>query len=1027
MVANRILISPPNNLTMSFRHLINSWLACSIRRALLLILCAGWSVQAQSNFDSWTIGDGLPQNSVWTILQTGDGYLWMGTYEGLARFDGVDFKVFDNTNTAEMKSNWVRALAKDRRGNLWVGIENGGLLRVAGDQFAYYSESDGLPSLKVRTLLADNSGNLWIGTDKGLSRMREGRLENFTIRDGLPGELILSLAEDDRGALWIGTDNGLARLKDGKFTVYRQSDGLTNNVINSLAWSQTDGLWVGTSKGLNLRQNNRFVDFGAKSKLSEYVIRTLFQDRGGALWIGSDNRGLMRLTNTETILELKGVNDLPDEKVLSVYVGSDGAVWVGRFKTGLNRLRESRFRTFSQPDGIREDTMRAVFGDRSGNLWFSTEKSVYRMTDGNFKIYALPELSRNSIYTIAEDRAGGVWFAGTAGGLIWRLQNDKFTRLTTKDGMPNNRVAALLGDRAGNVWVGLVGGGLAVWRNGQFTVFKAVDGLVDDDITALYESSDGSLWIGTGNGLSRYKDGKFTNWTTGGGLSSNYIISFYEANDGAMWIGTYDGGLSRFKNGAFARVSSRDGLYDNLAFQILESNGYLWMSGNKGIYRVSLQQLNDFADGSISAVTSYSYGTDDGMLTRECNGASPAGWKTDDGYLWFPTAKGLVRVDGRDTNLQPPSVLIERVQIDNQILPIDAALQITPEQENLEIKYTAIGWTRPRQIRFKYRIENLDRDWTDAGTRRTAYFSHLPAGDYTFRVIADNGDGVWNMEGKSLRFSVLPPFYQTWWFYSLGVLGTLATIFFVYNYRVGQLEKKSAQQELFARQLIQAQEQERKRIAANLHDSLGQQLLVIKNWAMLELAMNADKHESHEALDEISGTASQAIDEVREIIYDLRPYQLDKIGLTKTITYMIEKVAAASNIEFVTKIDAIDDLFDYDSEITLYRIVQECLNNILKHSGAKAATVIIKKEKSRVNLLIEDDGRGFAPELIGVESIGGGFGLTGINERVRMLGGTQTIVSAPDGGTKIIISISIMQKPARSKGAKDTNAEVRTE
>lgn len=973
---------------------------------LIFFAAAGYG---QSRFSSLTYENGLPQNSVWTILQTGDGYLWAGTFEGLARFDGVNFKVFDNTNTAELKSNWIRSLAEDRNGNLWIAVEGGGLVQYRKGQFTHFSESEGLPSAVVRILLTHSSGDVWIGTDRVLSRMRDGRITNFTTKDGLPGDSIASLAEDDAGALWIGTSSGLARFEDNRFTVYDQTDGLTNNVINSLAWDRRNGLWIGTGQGLNLWQNDRPVDFKAKTALSAFAIRSLYSEPDKALWIGTDKQGLMQIATTDADLELKAVKDLSGETVLSIYATDSGALWVGGYKSGLNRLTEGRFRTFSRPEGINEDEIRAVFGDRADNLWFGTEKSIYRLRDEKLTNYRLPDGSINPIFTIAEDSEAGMWFGGVAAGIVWRLKEDKFTALTVADGVPNYRIATLLGDRAGALWIGTVNGGLGAWRDGKMTVYTTADGLVDNHVNALHEARNGSIWIGTRNGVSRYENGRFTSWTMADGLSNDRILSFYEAPDGGIWIGTNDGGLSRYKDGAFAVVSSRNGLYDNLAFQILEADGDLWMSGNRGIYRASLEELNAVADGTLSVLTSYSYGTDDGMLTRECNGASPAGWKTGGRFLWFATAKGLVRVDSQDKNLSASPILIETIRIDNQNLPnlpIDEPLRLTPEQENLEINYTAINWTRPKQIRFKYRIENLDREWTDAANRRTAYYSHLPPGEYTFRVIADNGDGVWNLTGSSLRIIVLPPFYRTWWFFSLGILGFLAIIYLSYNYRIRRLERKNTQQMMFSNQLIQSQERERTRIAANLHDSLGQQLLVIKNWAMMEIASNVERRESSaEALNEISGAASEAIEEVREIIYDLRPYQLDKIGLTKTLSFMIEKVAAASGIGFAIAIDEIDDLYDYDSEITLYRIVQECLNNILKHSGARRARVIIKKAESRLHLTIEDDGCGFAPESIDSEYRKGGFGLTGVGERVRMLGGAKTIVSSPDGGTKIEVSI----------------------
>ena len=988
--------------------------------SVLLCLAMSSQVAAQYRFDSWTTDDGLPQNSVFTILQTRDGYLWMGTYEGLARFDGVNFKVFDNTNTPGLKNNWIKGVAEDRAGNLWVGTDGSGLFRRAGDELLRYSKSEDLPSLRIMTLFADSADNLWIGTAKGLSRLRDDKLTNFTVQDGLPGDIIIrTLAEDDAGALWIGTNKGLARFKDEKFTVYKQSDGLTNETINSLAWSQSDGLWIGTDKGLNRWQNNRFVEFGAKSESSDYWIMSLAADRAGALWIGTYDQGLLRLVNDVAASKPETVKSLPDHRILAIYRDSEETIWVGGAITGLNRLKDERFHTFWRSEGLQEDYVIAVYEDRAGSLWLSTDKSLYRLTDGNIKIH--PQPVRGDFYSITEDHDGNLWMGSYADtGRVWRLRNDKFTALTTADGLPNGRATSIICDRAGSVWVG-TSDGLAVFRNGRFTVFKTSDGLISNSVNRLYESRDGSLWIGTMNGLSRYKDGQFTNWATADGLSSNRIVSFYEADDGAMWIGTEDSGLNRYKNSEFAHVSSRSGLYDNLAYQILEAEGDLWMTGNKGIYRVSLQELNDFADGRISAVTSYSYGTADGMLSRECNGSGQAGLKTRDGNLWIPTGKGLVRIDMNKRNLQPPPVLIEKVQVDERMFPTDELLQITPEQENLEINYTAISWQRPQHIRFKYQIVGLDRDWTDAGTRRTAYYSHLPAGEYTFRVIADNGDGVWNLEGQSLRLSVLPPFYQTRWFFALCVLAIGSAVLIVYKIRINRVERARLTQEDFSRRLINAHEDERRRVAAELHDSIGQTLAMIKNSAVFGSHTINNLGEAKEHLAEISAQSANAISEVREIAYNLRPYLLDRLGLTKAVKSMLNKVADNSSLKLIAEIDDVDGLFENEAEISIYRIIQESLNNILKHADASAVKVSVEKSEHAIVIKIEDDGKGFDVNAKTGSDHRGGFGLFGMAERVRMLGGTMAIESATGQGTKISIRISF-HKTQKSNADHGTNS-----
>ena len=346
--------------------------------------------------------------------------------------------------------------------------------------------------------------------------------------------------------------------------------------------------------------------------------------------------------------------------------------------------------------------------------------------------------------------------------------------------------------------------------------------------------------------------------------------------------------------------------------------------------------------------------------------------------------------------------------LDRNVLNFHGKVELYPGQDNLEIAYAGLSFIKPEHVQFKYRLEGVDSGWVEAGNRRVAYFSYLPPGNYTFHVIAANSDGVWNDKGARFSFIVHPPLWQTLWFRAAIGLAVLTIIAFLYRARVGQLKRAQETQEAFAQALLASQESERRRIATGLHDSLGQQLLVIKNWAMLSLGMAKEDHPAREGLSEISTTASQAIEEVREIIYDLRPYQLDKIGLASTIQFMIEKVAAASDIKFDVRLGKIDNLLSYDREITLYRVVQEGVNNIVKHSQASEALVAIEPNGQQLNLTIEDNGRGFAPEtVIAGDFRRGGLGLSGISERVRILGGKHSIQSTPGGGTRILISIDL--------------------
>ncbi len=955
---------------------------------------------AQYRFDQWTTDSGLPQNSVRTIVRTRDGYLWMGTFEGLVRFDGVDFTVFDLGNTKELTSNYVRALIEDRDGNLWIGIDGGALVRYKDHKFQRYSKEDGLEGVNLTALHEDPEGKIWIGSeDGGVSVFSDGRFTNYSTKDGLPSNLVRAITGDESGRVWVATDKGVASFHDGKITVFEGNGQLTDKNLYSLHHGSENKLWVGSASGLNLVENGELVEFKAQEQFSDSAIHSISEDNHKNLWVGTNAKGLYRINYT-TPTQAERLTT-PDQSIVSIYHDLEDQIWVGTFFNGLLRFTNKSLNALTSPDFQLEENAPAVFEDREGGLWFIVLNRIYRLKEGIIKdLHASIPIPAKSF---AQDREGSMWFASND---VHKFSEGKLTTFSTREGLSGNRVSVycLIADRDSGVWFGTYDG-LHLIRDGQVKIFRKEDGLAGNYVLTLYEDRAGAIWIGTADGLSRYKDGQFTNWTTKDGLADGRVSALYEDGSGAIWISSQSG-LNRLKDGKFSTITTRDGLFDNLTFKILEDDtGNLWMSSNRGIYRTSLKELNDFADGVIDSVRSYSYGKEDGMLSRECNGGGSPGVKTRDGRLWFPTIKGLVEIDPKTPNSQPPEVFIERSLINENILPANNdLLEIKSGEENLEIKYTAISWRRPSQIKFKYRLEGLDPDWVDVGTRRTAYFSYLPPGEYTFKVIADNGEGVWNMEGNSLKIMVLPPFYRTWWFSLFSVLIFAVIIFGLVKRRFLQLKRERTAQQAFSRQLIASQEQERKRIAAELHDSLGQRLVVIKNLALMFLNAKKGNTASDRSIEDISAEASQAIGEVKEISYNLRPYQLDRIGLTKAVQAIIRSSQAASMIEFSSEIDDIDDYFPKDAEINFYRIVQECVNNLVKHSEATRASVKIKLAEAQLDLEISDNGIGFTPGQ--TESNTGGFGLTGIVERAEIFGGNVEIQSAPQQGTVLKIRLN---------------------
>jgi ligand-binding sensor domain-containing protein/signal transduction histidine kinase len=753
----------------------------------------------QYKLDSWTSENGLPEDTVETIVQTRDGYLWLGTPDGLARFDGTQFTVFNRGNTNEIKNDYVMALLEDREGSLWIGTFGGGLNRFKDGKFTVFTTKGGLSNDQVRSIYEDREGSLWIGTDGGgLNRFKDGKFTAFTTKDGLSNNRVRPICEDKEGSLWIGIFGaGLNRFKDGKFTAFTTKDGLSKNMVRSIYEDREGNLWIGTfGGGLNRFKDGKFTAFTTKDGLSNDSILSIYEDKEGSLWIGTDGGGLNRFKDGKfTAFTTK--DGLSNDSVLSIYEDQEGSLWIGTFGGGVNRLKNGKFTVFTTKEGLSNDLVRPIYEDRGGNLWIGTDGGgLNRFKDGKFTVFTTKDgLSNDRLRSIGEDKEGSLWI-GTFGGGLNRRKDGKFTVFTTKDGLSNDYVLAIYGDREGSLWVGTLGRGLNRFKDGKFTVFTTKDGLSNDLVRSIHEDREGNLWIGTlGGGLNRFKDGKFTAFTTREGLSNDSVLSIYEDQEGSLWIGTFGGGLNRFKDGKFTAFSTKDGLFNDSIYAILEDNQKnLWMSCSKGIFRVSKQELSDFAEAKISSISCTSYTTVDGLKTNECNGGSQyAGWKTRDGKLWFPTIKGVAVINPNNmgVNALAPPVVIEQVIIDGKQVSLTEGIKAPPGKGALEFHFTGLSLLIPEKVRFRYKLEGFDKDWIDAGTARMAHYTNLPPGVYRFKVVACNNDGLWNETGASLEFYLQPHFYQTYWFYGLSALAVMFLGFGLYRLRVRQLCRRT--------------------------------------------------------------------------------------------------------------------------------------------------------------------------------------------------------------------------------------------
>jgi signal transduction histidine kinase/ligand-binding sensor domain-containing protein len=949
----------------------------------------------------WTVQDGLPQNTVTAILQTRDGYLWLATFGGLARFDGINFTVFNSGNTPGLKNNRMLSLFEDQTGTIWIGTETGDVISLQGGQAVTYTADDGLPRGLVWSFSEDSDGTLWIGTTGGLVEWRHGVVKTYTTSDGLPGDRIWSMSRVSDGHLWLGTDGGLIEFSSGRAVAHTPPGSVR------LVRPQPDGSIVfAMRRGLG-RINHGRQSYGEVSGLRDTSVRDLLFDTAGNIWLGYFDVGIVgRLkAGTNRLEEI----DLESDGVRALAVDREGNLWVGTQGGGLVRLKERRVMAYSAEDGLPSDSVQAITDDGGQGVWIATRQGLASLTPSE-----PPELVTYSprdglpdpyIFALFREPGGTLW-VGCARNMA-RYRDGVFKTFHVPSGLG---VQAIASDRDGTLWVGTQAG-LKKLRDEQFVSYRTSDTLLND-IRFILPARDGSLWLGTVGGLSHFQDGAFTNYTSKEGLSNDYVRTIIERDDGTLWIGTYGGGLNRLKDGRFTQIRVNDGLFDDFISQIVDDNrGRFWLLSNRGIFHAAIRELDEFADQRTGQVTCISYGVADGMKSSEGNGGSqPSGWRAPDGRLWFATIKGVVVVDPSQETAIPPHAMIEQVLLDRQPLPVDQRVRIGAPGGNLEIHYTALSLSRPEQLRFKYKMTGLDQEWTYAGTRRVAYYPHLPAGEYLFAVLAASSDGIWNDAAATLTLVVAPPFWRTWWFLLLTVVIAFAVLLGAYKRRVEHLKQAHADREAFSRQLLDSQEKERQRIAAELHDGLGQSLLIIKNRAFLASSAIGDAEETQEQLNEITASASQAIEEVRTIAHNLRPYQLDRFGLTRTLQAIFTSFPHSSEIKFSAEIDPIDGLFSKQDEISIYRIVQESTNNIVKHAGATEAQLSVDRNGREVQLRIRDNGRGFRPAALSLsDGRTPGFGLAGMAERVRIMGGNLVVDSAPGNGTTITVTLNAQE------------------
>ncbi|UCH94589.1 MAG: helix-turn-helix domain-containing protein [Candidatus Aminicenantes bacterium] len=776
----------------------------------------------------WTTRDGLPQNTIHSIVQDSSGCLWLGTDRGVVRFDGSKFKVLHKGNIPAIKNNSITSLLISQKRTLWMGTYGGGITRYKEGKFKNYSLEDGLTNHFINTIAEDHQQNPWFGTTgDGVIQLKNNTFTSITHDQGLSYNIVSCLFTDRKGNLWVGTEKGLNSISNNQITVYTMSDGLPGDNIKTIFEDSKGCLWVGTNNGVGFIRNRpknlekgKFFTLTRQDGLTDNFICSIIEDKNRNIWIAT-NGGLNRInanSRTTRIPDKRNLrldrftsgDGLSDDALSCLYEDRWGNLWIGTSGGGLNVLRDGKFEFYTEKDGLTSGYIKAIYEDAEHTLWIGTGGSgLNRFKQGKFTAYTKKNgLSSNDIESLCSDNAGNLWI-GTTNGLN-RFKNETFQIFTTNQGLSNQSIKSLYADSKGNLWVGTFGGGLNRYQHGEFEWFDTEKGLSDNFVLALEEDKYGNLWVGTNRGLNCFDRRFFRHFSGQEDMPRGRVLDIYCDPQGVLWIATNDEGLIRYKNGIFTSFKSIGGFADQVIYRVLEDHQQnLWLSSNKGIFAVSRRRLNWYVDSKGSFIDWRHFQEGDGLKTSVCSGGfQPAGWKTSNHMIWFPTIKGIAVMDLRKPkfivknqpglpNLPDESglddeklehipqltvvrelpVRIENVVADNVSYNPVSYFKLPAGTEKIEFYFTAVNYGPPGNVVFKYRLMGCDKKWIRSTNRKSVVYLDVPAGDYEFKVLARLSDGNWSYEGDSCFFAVKPSFHQTFWFYFLLTLGLTLVVF----------------------------------------------------------------------------------------------------------------------------------------------------------------------------------------------------------------------------------------------------------
>jgi signal transduction histidine kinase/ligand-binding sensor domain-containing protein len=968
----------------------------------------GWS------FRNWQLEEGLPNNFVVGTARTADGYLWVATRMGLARFDGVRFEPVPTRDFFDAPIQGQRALTASRQGGFWLALDPGIVVHLNFDSYRVYTNSatDLVPS----KLLEDRDGALWIMYRSGqLYRLKDGAWKEFGSADGLPEGAPCSLACDAQGQIWFARGRAVGVFRSGRFETLAQ----TRSRETVICSAPPDGIWVCSGPEVfRFHEGGQLEPVGTLHASHPNTSPTVMvQDQEGALWIGTYESGLYRFDGSE-------FERMPssDRQIESITQESDGRFWVGT-AGGLNLLAPQAIRIETEENGLPFAAVRSICEDTNGTLWAATENGelACRGSNGWSTAQRTAEWQKAFVSSVASDRDNALWL-GTQSRRLYRWRNGSLDSWGSGEGLIGRWINTLLVSRSGEVWIAEEKpDALQCVRDGQVRTVPLPEGV--RSIRAMAEDPAGTIWIGartdSGKGMVlRVNHDTVTDESHQSMAPRRPIRCMYATADGSIWIGSPgEHGLVRLKQGRFSRITTDQGLSDTVISQIVADREWIWCAADHGLFRVRQEELDAVADGRLEHVHSVRYGKSEDLPGLQGLAYGSSGTLRDrSGLLWIPMRTGLAVVDPKRLREQPePPVKIERVLVDQQpiaayggLAPVAGALDLRkhttvllpPTHRRLEIEFTALSFGSPENERFRYRLDGYDETWTEVGTPRRAVYPRLAAGDYRFRVIACNDEGVWNNRGETIAFTVAPLLWQTWWFRAL----TLAVFAALVTMLARYVSFRRLRQELHALELQAGLARERSRMARDLHDQFGTRLTELG--LIAELAARKSSAEKGSSPAELLPVIRTLQEDLDTIVWAANPTNDSLPHLAQFICRMAGEFLGRCGI--ACRLDVADDLpnipLNPELRHNLFLVAREAVNNIAKHSGARLARIRIAVDDGCFCLTFEDDGKGFSPAEA---ADGGRNGLRNMRGRVEESDGVFEIQCEPGRGTVVRIRVPL--------------------